>query len=359
MLETEYVADAVVIGGGFYGCEIALELRCLGFERVTILERERELMQRASFVNQARIHNGYHYPRSIMTAERSHRNVEYFLDQYCDAVESGSRCFYAIAYGSKVNASQFERFCRTVGIACRPAPVRIVRLFDRNLVQAVFQVEEYLLDAQRLSALIEQRLAHAGVDILTGTEAGIEAESPDYVKVSTARGDLRASYVFNCTYAELDSTGVDIQPVIKRELAEMLLIEPPAELEGVGVTVMDGPFFSTLPFPPADLHTLSHVRYTPHEAWDEPFAGDVHPQRSHRDAMLRDSSRYLPCLSRAKVVDSLFEIKAVLRASEDNDGRPILFERHVGHERIFSIMGAKLDNIFDIQENLRAQSWSL
>jgi glycine/D-amino acid oxidase-like deaminating enzyme len=58
--------DAIVIGGGFYGCEIALELVRLGFEKVVLVEREPGLLRRASFVNQARIHNGYHYPRAYL-----------------------------------------------------------------------------------------------------------------------------------------------------------------------------------------------------------------------------------------------------------------------------------------------------
>src|SRR6516225_11463008 len=59
-------AEAIVIGGGFYGCETALELKRLGFGRIVLVEREPGLLRRASFVNQARVHNGYHYPRAYM-----------------------------------------------------------------------------------------------------------------------------------------------------------------------------------------------------------------------------------------------------------------------------------------------------
>ena len=33
-------AEAIVIGGGFYGCETALELKRLGFGRIVLVERE-------------------------------------------------------------------------------------------------------------------------------------------------------------------------------------------------------------------------------------------------------------------------------------------------------------------------------
>ena len=64
--------DALVVGGGFYGCGIAAALRQRhGLARVLVVERETDLLARASYVNQARVHNGYHYPRSFMTAYRS------------------------------------------------------------------------------------------------------------------------------------------------------------------------------------------------------------------------------------------------------------------------------------------------
>jgi hypothetical protein len=43
---------------------------------------------------------------------------------------------------------------------------------------------------------------------------------------------------------------------IKRELTEMVLIAPPPQLRGRGFTIMDGPFFSVMPFPAAGLHAL-------------------------------------------------------------------------------------------------------
>lgn len=68
-------ADAVIIGGGFYGAAIAVYLvKNRGMRKVILLERESSLLSRASYNNQARIHNGYHYPRSFTTAFRSRVN---------------------------------------------------------------------------------------------------------------------------------------------------------------------------------------------------------------------------------------------------------------------------------------------
>ncbi len=49
----------------------------------------------------------------------------------------------------------------------------------------------------------------------------------------------------------------------------MALMKMPPALNELGITVMDGPFFSLMPFPARSLHTLSHVRYTPHFSWQD------------------------------------------------------------------------------------------
>jgi glycine/D-amino acid oxidase-like deaminating enzyme len=351
--------EALVIGGGFYGAEIALELRRIGFDRVVLAEREPGILRRASYVNQARVHNGYHYPRSLGTAERSRLNFERFVADYAPAVLNEMQAVYAIAQGSRVSAAQFEAFCRTVGASCRPAPGRVAALFEPGMVEAAFLTRELAFDASRLAGRLQRELEEARVDLRLGQEARILGWEPGLVEVAVGEQIERAAYVFNCTYAELEFVGAPLRAALKRELAEMLLIEPPPDLRGLGITVMDGPFFSTTPFPAAGLHSLSHVSYTPHESAVREDGLALRPLRSNRDAILRDSQRFLPCLAQARVVRSIFEIKAILMRNEADDGRPILIERNPEAPRILSVLGAKIDNIYDVRAFLRAQEWDI
>lgn len=355
---TGHTADALVIGGGFYGAEVALELRRLGFERVVVAEREPGILRRASYVNQARVHHGYHYPRSLATAERSRASFETFLDEYGHAVHFGMQSVYAIARASRVSAAQFEAFCRTIDAPCHAAPRRIAALFEPGLIERAFLTRELSFDAVRLAEGLGCQLARAGVELRLGAEAQVTGADAGGVDVCVGGTVERAAYVFNCTYADIEFVGVPLGTRVKKELAEIVLVEPPGDLANVGVTVMDGPFFSTTPFPAEGLHSLTHVRYTPHEASTASHREPLAPARSHRDAMLRDAQRYLPCLGRARVVRSLFEIKAVLLRNEDDDGRPILIERSPMSPRIHSVLGAKIDNIYDVRSYLRAQHWS-
>ncbi|UUZ52767.1 hypothetical protein LP419_26595 [Massilia sp. H-1] len=88
---------------------------------------------------------------------------------------------------------------------------------------------------------------------------------------------MQAPYVFNCTYSGLNQLTGDFPGVrtgLKHEITEMALMQLPPELLNLGVTLMDGPFFSMMPFPARGLHTLSHVRYTPHMHWQDQCGDD-------------------------------------------------------------------------------------
>jgi glycine/D-amino acid oxidase-like deaminating enzyme len=350
--------DAVVIGGGFFGIETALELRRLGLRRVMVVEREAGLMRRASFVNQARVHNGYHYPRSLATAERSRANFEAFVAEYADAVLLRMEMAYAVAAGSKVSPEQFETFCRVIGVPCHAAPRRVARLFDPALVQQAYMTRELAFDSSAIARRSGHALREAGVEVRLGTQARIRGASSGHVELQLGPDVLRARHVVNCSYADIEDAGVGLRTRIRRELAEMVLIVPPVALEGLGVTVMDGPFFSTMPFPSAGLHSLSHVRYTPHAA-TEASGTMPQPSRSNRAAMLRDSQRMLPCLAEARVVGSIFETKVTLLRNEADDGRPVLMERSATMPRVLSVLGAKIDNIYEVRSYLRSQDWSM
>lgn len=367
--------DAVVIGGGFYGAAIAIYLsQQREMKRVLLVERDRHLLSRASYTNQARVHNGYHYPRSFTTAYRSRINLPKFVQQWSYAVSKDFEKLYAIARrNSKVTARQFERFCREIGARIEVAPKSLHGLFDNKLIEEVFLVEEYAFDTTRLAGWAERELDSSGVRTILGTKAlGVSRDVGCGLAVELEHGNglrevVRSHYVFNCAYAGLNQLAGDFhgtQMGLKHEITEMALMQVPSSLKNIGVTVMDGPFFSIMPFPARDLHTLSHVRYTPHFSWpDEPGVDPYdrlrhYPQETRVDRMVRDVQRYLPAVAQAQYVESLFEVKTVLVKNEGDDGRPILFEKHADIPGCFSILGGKIDNIFDVLEKLEIEEFA-
>ena len=133
--------DVLIIGGGFYGCAIALHLARGQGAKVVVVEREDLLLTRASYRNQARVHSGYHYPRSFVTAYRSRVNEPRFRRDYGFAVVDDFTQIYAIAKrGSRVAANQYERFMSDIGAPFKRASAAHRALFDARLVAAVYEV---------------------------------------------------------------------------------------------------------------------------------------------------------------------------------------------------------------------------
>ena len=370
--------DCIIIGGGFFGTYIASTLR-QKYRKILIVEKERDLLLRASLRNQARVHNGYHYPRSLSTALSSARHFTRFCDEFAPAILNAFEKYYAIAaYGSKTSATQFYRLFKQFSIPIERASDAVQGLFTRELVEEVFCVQEYAFNANILREILQERLRTSGIEIALNTQAMRVFSDWGEVGVSVLESSaqreqtLHAPLVLNCTYAGINAllARSALPPLpLKYELTEMALVQVPESLARLGVTIMDGAFFSLMPYPAKNCYTLSHVRYTPHCAWSDssqacdPYAlldSLLHPTSKSRKLeskfplMCQDAARYLPELSKLEYIDSLYEIKTLRTHNEIDDGRPIIFAKDYGVKGFCTIMGGKIDNIYEIIHALQA-----
>jgi glycine/D-amino acid oxidase-like deaminating enzyme len=363
------VKKILVIGGGFFGMYLSEYLSLQGHE-VILSEKEDDFMQRASYVNQARVHNGYHYPRSILTALRSRVSFPRFYEEFNACIDDTFDKYYMISQlQSKISASQFEKFCYRIGAVCEPAPAKITDLVDSNYVEAVFTTKEFAFDSCKLKQLMLERIEDAGVQyhLKQKVLSVSSVKNKLLVNISSVSDErelesIEVDDVFNCTYSMtnqiITDSSLEIIP-LKHELTEMALVDVPDELKHAGITVMDGPFFSIMPFPVRGLHSFSHVRYTPHYEWHDKGNEDYKDAHKHYGEiskksaykhMLHDAKRYLPILSECKYEDSIWEVKTILPHSESNDSRPILFKPNYGLKGFHVIMGGKIDNVYDVIE---------
>ncbi len=368
--------DVAIIGGGFYGAMSAVHLQSKGL-KVALVEREDRICSRASFWNQARVHGGYHYPRSLTTAFRSQKNYERFAEDYSGAMAKVGKSYYGIArQRSLVTADQFYSFCQRIGAVVKPADSSVIQRFDPEMIAALFEVEEIAFDAAKLRDLLESRLRQAGVSVfLSKALSQVEKLSSDEFKLILDDGSqFAANKVVVCGYAATNEIleKFKVEPIaIKYQLAELALVEALPDFNS-SVTIMDGPFFSYMPFPALDLFSFSHVIYTHHNTWDGQFnvdwrlgdclrltngemarTGSREQVKSNFKKMLNDAIRYWPEFEKAKYRGSFFELKALLPRSAGNDSRPIFVsQNHSGVDNLHVIIGSKMDNIYDCLEYL-------
>ena len=258
--------DKIIIGAGFYGLYAALTCGERG-ERVLVLECESAPFRRATYINQARVHQGYHYPRSLSTAERSAGYFARFNRDYSFCIHREFNQVYATsARYSWTDGRQFEAFCRAAGIPCRRlAPENY---FREEMCDGAFMTREYTYDAAMLRDWYLDRLSPLShVTLLYGADIAAMERDGDAWEIRLGDGrTFRTGFVLSAAYA---STNQILQTAgfegfrIKYELCEIILCEVNEALKDYGFTVMDGPFFSIMPlrnlFSPAagELQRLS------------------------------------------------------------------------------------------------------
>lgn len=379
-MENKY--DKIIIGAGLYGFYAADFCGERG-ERVLVLEYDKEPFSRATYINQARVHMGYHYPRSLTTALKSAGYFRRFVRDFGFCIHDGFEQVYATAgQFSWTNAEQFVEFCRAAGIRCDE--VAPSRYFNPGMCDGAFLTEEYTYDARMLCAWYRERLAaRENVWIRYGVRIEKIIKRDEVFEVRLEDGSVyESAYVLNATYASVNQILQKVEGAaaeafpIKYELCEIILCETEKPLEKVGITVMDGPFFSIMPFGKTGLHSLTSVTFTPHvTSYDElpQFAcqkgleketfmcsgqslGNCslcpHKPETAWPYMSRLARKYMKEEYGFTYKNSLFSMKPILKSSEVDDSRPTAIRVLCKNPTLISVLSGKINTVYDLDEYL-------
>lgn len=369
--------DKVIIGAGLYGLYSAL-FCCERGQKVVVLECDSAPFKRATFINQARVHQGYHYPRSISTAmksagyfERFNRDYNFCINREFDQIYATSSMY------SWSDGKQFRDFCRAANIPCEE--LYPGNYFKSGMCDGVFRTREYTYDAMILrDYLLEKLEAYKNsVRIEYGVRiASIEKTDDSYIIHVEEKGSYESGYVLNATYAGtnqiLNMVGFD-KFGIKYELCEIILCEVNEKLKDIGFTVMDGPFFSIMPFGKTGYHSLTSVTFTPHttsynevptfscQEKSEGFCSKFRLGNCNDcPAKPETAFPYMSSLARKYMLDdykftyknSLYSMKPILMSSEIDDSRPTVIRKYSTNPTFVGVLSGKINTVYDLDEVL-------
>ncbi len=364
--------DKIILGAGLYGLYAALACGRKG-QRVLVLERDGEAFGRATYANQARVHMGYHYPRSLSTAKKSAGYFQRFVEDYGFCIHGQFTQVYATSRNfSWTGAREFERFCRDCHIPCEPLPPEAY--FSPGLCDGAFRTVEYTYDAGLLKKyFLEQISLYPSVELRFGQRLLSISRSGGEFVLNGQGWEERAPFLLNATYASVnqikrlapDLAGEDFG--IKYELCEIILCQVDAPLEDLGITVMDGPFFSLMPFGKTGLHSLTSVTFTPHQTsygvlpefacmdgeYCSPIslANCLHCPRRPSTAwpyMSALARKYLRPEWGFSYHSSLFCVKPILKASETDDSRPTVIRQSHSSPDFVHVLSGKINTVYDL-----------
>lgn len=369
--------DRIIIGAGLYGLYAALFCAKIG-QRVVVLECDSTPFRRATYVNQARVHQGYHYPRSISTAMKSAGYFERFNKDYAFCINKEFDQIYATSSDySWSDGKQFKEFCRAADIPCEE--LNPGNYFKKGMCDGVFRTREYTYDAMILKDYMMEEISKfpVSVNVKYGVRITSICKDGDSYTISTADGSSYTSgFVLNSTYAGtnqiLDMVGFE-KFRIKYELCEIILCNVNDKLKNIGFTVMDGPFFSIMPFGNTGYHSLTSVTFTPHSTsyedvptfeCQEHSEGFCSPFRlgNCNDCPVKPATAfpYMAHLARKYMLDdygfeyenSLFSMKPILMSSEIDDSRPTVIRKYSEAPTFVGVLSGKINTVYDLDEVL-------
>lgn len=372
--------DKLIIGAGLYGLYAALYCGKRG-QSVYVLEQEEAAFTRATYINQARVHMGYHYPRSLSTAMKSAGYFRRFVEDYSFCIHSRFQQIYATSsHFSWTDAKEFSKFCSDAGIPCMELPVE--RYFKPGVCDGAFLTEEYTYDAHILRDYLLTELGkYPNVRILYKRQiTRIVPEGDVYEVTALTEGReerYKSPFVLNASYASVNQVlqlleGVEAEKfALKYELCEIILCDVDDALKELGFTVMDGPFFSIMPFGKTGYHSLTSVTFTPHRtSYESEPSFDCGVDGMCREGILGNCNscerrpesawEYMSALARKYIRDdysfsyskSLFSMKPILKASEIDDSRPTVIKYASQKPAFVSVLSGKINTVYDLDEFL-------
>lgn len=322
-------AKVAVAGAGIYGATIAIRLAERG-HHVTLFD-PLGVLRAASAINQFRIHSGYHYPRSPETIRETLDARAEFTQAFAPAIVRSSKHFYAIPKeGSQTSPDLFEQVMARHEIfyaPCRPAWMNF------GFIDRCYAVDEQIYDPDILRTILESRISALDIPFVQREFPAALREKYDFV--------IRACYGMG------PSRG--FFKIAKYQVAEKILIDLPAELRGISLVVIDGPFTAFDPYGSAGMAQFGSAKHTNHWTTTDPFAAVPEPYAGLLNAlqfapfagtrfelMRQDSALAVPASKEARYLGSRFTMRVVENNPAEDRRTLLIQESAPGELHVFS-----------------------
>tara|TARA_B110000467_G_C18318960_1_gene483668 strand:+ start:206 stop:1252 length:1047 start_codon:yes stop_codon:yes gene_type:complete len=333
-----------VIGGGIFGVTTAIHLS--KNHQVDLFEKNPDILQAASGINQYRLHRGYHYPRSDDTAISANQSEIIFKKKYAKSIINDVDHFYCIAKNNSLTTKdQYINFCNKIGL---PFQEINLGLINEKEIELCVKVNENLINPFTLKEICWRELRNNNVKVFTNKSVYLEnLDHYDYVVIATYAN-------FNQTLNNFSDLQIDCQ----FEICEKPVVKLPLSFNKKSIVVMDGPFMCIDPFGDTNNFVLGNVVHAIHHSntgkipeIPKKFDGLLNngiiknPSITNFELFKSSGTNFIPLLSKAEHLGSMFTIRTVLPNLESTDARPTIVRKLKNN--VISIFSGKLGNCVD------------
>ena len=312
-----------IVGGGIFGITASIILA--KNHQVELFEKNNELLQSASGSNQFRIHRGYHYPRSPDTVKDIIESENSFKEVFSDAMLTNFEHYYCIAKeNSLTSAKQFLDFCNKFQLEYTPSQLQFM---NKDSIEMCIRVKESIYDPEKLKQICWKKLKDQNVKIHLGNKVSDDLfEKFDRVVICAYTGinQLLKQYPTQ-------------QNEYQFELCEKPVVKLPESFKNKSVVIMDGPFMCIDPLGNTGLHLLCNVVHEIHQtnigkypSINKKFVDLIdkgiikNPSQTNFPKFIESTIDFIPKITEAKHVGSMFTYRAVPPRVEETDARPTI-----------------------------------
>ena len=312
-----------IVGGGIFGITASIILA--KNHQVELFEKNNELLQSASGSNQYRIHRGYHYPRSPDTVNDIIESESSFKEIFSDAMLTDFEHYYCIAKeNSLTSAKQFLDFCNKFQLEYTPSQLQFM---NKDSIEMCIRVKESVYDPEKLKQLCWKKLKDQNVKTHLSNKVSDDLfEKFDRVVICAYTGinQLLKQYPTQ-------------QNEYQFELCEKPVVKLPESFKNKSVVIMDGPFMCIDPLGNTGLHLLCNVVHEIHQtnigkypSINKKFVDLIdkgivkNPSQTNFPKFIESTIDFIPEITKAKHVGSMFTYRAVPPRVEETDARPTI-----------------------------------
>ena len=328
-----------IVGGGIFGITASIILA--KNHQVELFEKNNELLQSASGSNQYRIHRGYHYPRSPDTVNDIIESESSFKEIFSDAMLTDFEHYYCIAKeNSLTSAKQFLDFCNKFQLEYTPSQLQFM---NKDSIEMCIRVKESVYDPEKLRQVCWKKLKDQNVKIHLSN------------KVSDALFE-KFDRVVICAYTGINQLLKQYptqQNEYQFELCEKPVVKLPESFKNKSVVIMDGPFMCIDPLGNTGLHLLCNVVHEIHQtnigkypSINKKFVDLIdkgivkNPSQTNFPKFIESTIDFIPEITKAKHVGSMFTYRAVPPRVEETDARPTIVKEI--NNKIVTIFSGKI-----------------
>ena len=264
-----------------------------------------------------------------------------FKEIFSDAMLTDFEHYYCIAKkNSLTSAKQFLDFCNKFQLEYTPSQLQFM---NKDNIEMCIRVKESVYDPEKLRQVCWKKLKDQNVKIHLSSKVSDDLfEKFDRVVI--------------CAYADINQL-LKLYPTRQNEyqfeLCEKPVVKLPESFKNKSVVIMDGPFMCIDPLGNTGLHLLCNVVHEIHQtnigkypSINKKFIDLIdkgiikNPSQTNFPKFIESTIDFIPEITKAKHVGSMFTYRAVPPRVEETDARPTIVKEI--NNKIVTIFSGKI-----------------